>query len=59
VSEPSSETRRSPWLVQGILLALFLLVAAVGVFTVVLPEIEDDGDEETEEIESEAPESRP
>lgn len=56
-----AETRRSPWLTQVALLIAFLIVAAVGVFTVVVPELQDDADEEetAEESESEAPVDRP
>ena len=56
-----AETRRSPWLTQVALLIAFLIVAAVGVFTVVVPELQDDADEEetAEESESQAPADRP
>ncbi|MEQ8461700.1 MAG: hypothetical protein RLO52_20345 [Sandaracinaceae bacterium] len=56
-----AETRRSPWLTQVALLIAFLIVTAVGVFTVVVPELQDDADEEetAEESESQAPADRP
>lgn len=49
---PSSEPeRRSPMTATVVLLVGFLLLAIAGVFTVVVPEISDAGDEDAAEAE--------
>lgn len=39
-----TEPRRSPWIPQVVLLVVFLAFVGIGVFTVVIPELADDGD---------------
>jgi len=52
-----TEARRYPWIPQVILLVIFLAFVGIGVFTVVIPELADDGDpadgQETTETEDE------
>jgi len=39
-----TEARRTPWVAQVILLVVFAAFVGIGVFTVVIPELADDGD---------------
>lgn len=51
-----SEERRSPWIAQVVLLVVFLAIGAIGVFTVLIPELSDAGEEaEAAAVEDEAP----
>ncbi len=54
-----TEPRRSPWLAQVILLVAFLAVAAIGVFTVVVPELTSDALPNTDAPAEAAPEAPP
>lgn len=40
--------RRSPWVAQLVLLVGFLLITVASVFTVLVPALTDDGEEETD-----------
>lgn len=49
------ETRTSPWVRNVILLVGFLVLVALGIFTVVLPELEEAEDPERPASTAEAP----
>lgn len=52
-----SEERSSPALPQAILLVLFLIVAGVGVITVIVPQLQDDSEETAPSAADHEPES--